>query len=44
MQAVVTLLFVGVAMVLRWHHRNIKKLNARVNALEHKNKKMMGKA
>jgi len=44
MQVLLTLLFVGVAIMLRLHHRAIKKLIGRVNALEHKNKKMMGKA
>jgi len=44
MQTLIPLLFVGFALLLRWHHEDIKKLKSKVNALEQKNKKMMGKA
>lgn len=31
------------AFALRFHHEEIKQLKSKVNALEQKNKKMMGK-
>ncbi len=32
------------AFTLRFHHEEIKQIKSKVNALEQKNKKMMGKA
>lgn len=44
MQALVTLLFVACSGIFYLHHKEIKKLKSKVNSLEQKNKKMMGKA
>lgn len=44
MHPIIALLFLGYAFLFRWHHEEIKKLKSKVDALEQKNKKMMGKA